>query len=69
MFILLDKIKNMIGNESFSYDNVGMSDSTVIIFADKILKIQTISEEAEHEYQIMEWLQDKLPVPRVLASV
>lgn len=67
MHKLPDKIKNMIGNESFSYDNVGMSDSTVIIFADKILKIQTISEEAEHEYQIMEWLQDKLPVPRVLA--
>lgn len=67
MLDLPDKIKNLIGNERFSYDNVGMSDSTVIIFTDKILKIQTISEESEHEYQIMEWLQNKLPVPKVLA--
>lgn len=44
-----------------------MSDSSVIIFTDKILKIQTISKESEHEYQIMEWLQNKLPVPKILA--
>lgn len=67
MLDLPDKIRNLIGNERFSYDNVGMSDSTVIVFTNKILKIQTISEESEHEYQIMEWLQDKLPVPKVLA--
>jgi kanamycin kinase/aminoglycoside 3'-phosphotransferase-3 len=40
MLVLPDKIKNLIGNESFSYDDVGMSDSTVIIFTDKVLKIQ-----------------------------
>lgn len=67
MFILPDKIKNLIGNESFSYDDVGMSDSTVIIFIDKVLKIQTVSEESEHEYEVMKWLQDKLPVPGILA--
>ncbi|HHX59765.1 MAG TPA: aminoglycoside 3'-phosphotransferase [Epulopiscium sp.] len=67
MLVLPDKIKNLIGNESFSYDDVGMSDSTVIIFTDKVLKIQSISKESEHEYQVMEWLQDKLPLPRVLA--
>lgn len=68
MLDLPDKIKNLIGDERFSYDNVGMSASTIIIFTDKILKIQTISEESEHEYQIMKWLQDKLPVPKVLAN-
>lgn len=62
-----DNIIKLIGNERFSYNNVGMSDSTVIVFTDKILKVQTISEESEREYQIMEWLQDKLPVPKVLA--
>lgn len=67
MLDLPKKIKNLIGNEKFSYDDVGMSDSTVIIFTDKVLKIQPISEESEHEYQVMEWLQNKLPVPSVLA--
>lgn len=66
MLDLPDKIKCLINEEMYSVDDVGMSDSTIILFNDKILKIQTMSEEAENEYHVMEWLQDKLPVPRVL---
>jgi aminoglycoside phosphotransferase len=66
MFDLPERIKLLIGDEPFSIDNVGMSDSTVILFQDKILKIQTINEESEQEYRIMEWLQNKLSVPKVL---
>jgi len=66
MIDLPDEIKSLIGEETFSIDDVGMSDSTVVLFHDKILKIQTISEESENEYCVMEWLQDKLPVPKVL---
>lgn len=66
MLDLPDKIKSLINEEKYSIDDVGMSDSTVALFSDKILKIRTISEEAENEYHVMEWLQDKLPVPRVL---
>ena len=66
MFDLPDKIKDLISDEKYSFDNVGMSDSTVILFQDKILKIQTISEESNNEYHVMEWLQNKLPVPMVL---
>lgn len=66
MIDLPDEIKSLIGEEKFSIDDVEMSDSTVVLFHDKILKIQTISEESENEYCVMEWLQDKLPVPKVL---
>ncbi len=66
MFELPDKIKSLINEEKYSFDDVGMSDSTVVLFSDKILKIQAISEEAENEYHIIEWLQGKLPVPKVL---
>lgn len=66
MFDIPDNIKNLIYEEMYSIDDVGMSDSTVIVFNDKILKIQTISEEAENEFRVMEWLQSKLPVPKVL---
>jgi len=66
MFDLPGKIKNLIDEEIYTIDNVGMSDSTVVLFSDKILKIRTISEEAENEYYVMEWLQGKLPVPKVL---
>lgn len=66
MFALPDKIKNLIAEEAYSIDDMGMSHSTVLLFSDKILKIQEISEEAENEYRAMEWLQGKLPVPKVL---
>lgn len=52
--------------ESFKTDNVGMSDSTVLIFNDKVLKIQKCSKESQNEYRMMSWLQDKLPVPKIL---
>lgn len=66
MFDIPYNIKNLIHEEMYSIDDVGMSDSTVIVFNDKILKIQTISEEAENEIRVMELLQGKLPVPKVL---
>lgn len=61
-----EKIKRLIGNEPYKLDDVGMSDSTVILFRDRILKIQTVSEESENEHNMMEWLQGRLPVPKVL---
>lgn len=44
-----------------------MSDSSVYLFADKVLKIQTADEEAENEYLMMKWLRGKLVIPEVLA--
>lgn len=58
-----DSIRKIIENKSFKIDNIGMSDSEIICFDDMVLKIGT-----EHnEILMMEWLQDKLPVPKVLA--
>ena len=39
-FYLPEQIKNIIGNRSFSLDDTGMSDSSVFIFDDMVLKIQ-----------------------------
>ncbi len=66
MIYIPDNIKNLIREEKYSIDDVGMSDSKVIVFDDKILKIPNTSEEAENEFRVMEWLQGKLPVPKVL---
>ena len=66
MFDFPEKIKSLIDGEEYSIDGIGQSDSTIILFNDKVLKIQKISEESENEYHVMEWLQGKLPVPKVL---
>ena len=46
-------------------DTVGMSQSSVLIYNDKVCKIEGCCEEADREYQMMQWLQGKLPVPEV----
>ncbi len=63
---LPQSIKNLIGQENYSVDNIGKSNSTVILFKDKVLKVQDINEEAENEHNMMLWLGDKLLVPKVL---
>ena len=66
MFDVPPGIRSLIGAEKYSVDNVGMSHSTVVLFDDKILKIQNIGEESDNEYRMMKWLRGRLPVPKVL---
>ncbi len=62
-----EKIRGFIADEAYTTDNIGMSDSSVRIFKDKILKIQKCGKESQNEYEMMMWMQGKLPVPQVLA--
>jgi len=61
-----ENIKKIVGKDNYLIDNIGMSDSEVIIFNDKVLKIQNESQEAENEYTAMKWLKGKLPIPEVV---
>lgn len=62
-------IKEIIKDMPYSIDTTGMSNSHVICFADMILKIEKQHEESDNEHIMMKWLEDKLPVPKVLCSV
>lgn len=62
-----ERIKSEIGEAAYELDTVGMSGSTIMLFDDKILKIEEIGEEADNQRQMMLWLQDKLPVPKVFS--
>ena len=65
--ILPDKIKKLVEDEVYQTDDMGMSGSSVLLYTDKILKVQEHNEEAESEYRMMQYLQGKLPVPEVYA--
>lgn len=67
MIQISGSIQKIIEDEEYNVDNIGMSDSSVYLFADKVLKIQTADEEAENEYLMMKWLRGKLVIPEVLA--
>lgn len=65
--LLPEKIQNLIIGEEYRTDEIGESGSSILLFQDKVLKIQKCSREADGEYRMMKWLHDKLPVPRILA--
>ena len=59
-------IQKIIRDNTYTLDSVGMSTSQVMMFEEMVLKIQPENEETENEYEIMKWLEGKLPVPKVL---
>ena len=56
-----DKILEIVGNQSSYSNNVGMSDSEVLIYPDYVLKIQAESEETKNEKDIVAWLDGQVP--------
>lgn len=65
--LLPEKIRSLIGEEPYQTDDIGMSSSSVLIFENKVLKVQEDSEEVQNEYRMLQYLQGKLPVPNLYA--
>lgn len=61
-----DEILDIVGNDVFEANDVGMSDSKVLIYPNHVLKIQAESEETLNEKNIVTWLAGQLPVPMIL---
>lgn len=66
MIEIPDKIKSILASSDYSSDTVGMSEASILLFDDKVLKIDRVCDESENERDVMLWLKDKLPVPDVL---
>ena len=60
-------IKLLIDKKSFVVDTIGMSGNQVLIFEDMVLKIEQSSVYVTEQVQMMRWLEEKIPVPKVLA--
>lgn len=63
-----ESVRKIVGESSYEMNEVGMSDSRVLIYEDHVLKIQKPSRETETEVKIASWLKGKLPVPEILVS-
>ena len=63
------EIAKFTAGRDFRLDRTGLSGSTVGIFDDLVLKIEPVSAESENAHAMQLWLEDKLPTPRILASV
>ena len=60
------KVQRAVGDRPYKLDNIGMSDSQVLIFNDMVLKVQPDCAEAKAEREMMCWLGGRLPVPEII---
>lgn len=60
------RIQERIAGKTCSMDQLGKSGAEVLLFEDMVLKIEGQGPDSENEYQMMTWLQSRLPVPRVI---
>lgn len=59
------QIWDIVGNQEYTQNDVGMSDSTVLMFPEYVLKIQKHRPETDNEQKIVSVLQGKLPLPGI----
>ena len=63
-----DTIGKLIAGKAFRMDDTGMSGSRIMIFDEMVLKVVPYRDENADTVRVMRWLQDKLPVPRVICD-
>lgn len=63
---LPERIQNLLASEVYETDDMGMSGSSVLLYENKVLKVQEHSEEAGNEVRMLGFLKGKLPVPDVI---
>lgn len=63
---LPEKILKYVNSSDYTVDSVGQSESSIIFFDEFVLKISDCDYESENEYRILCWLDNKLPVPKVI---
>lgn len=59
-------IRQRISGKAFQTDDVGMSKAQIMVFDDCVLKIAPFQKKNDETVRVMRWLENKLPVPKVL---
>ena len=65
-YIIPEKIQKIIEGKSFEVDDIGKSDSRIMIFDDMVLKIQKCCTTSDSSVEMMRWLEGKIPAPKVI---
>lgn len=66
-FVMPQQIRQYLRDQYFTLDDVGLSDSTILLTEKYALKISTLSAEALNEaFMLQDWLPGKLPVPSII---
>lgn len=65
MIYIPQAVRKYVTNQEYTQNNIGMSDSTVLMFPEHVLKIQKQGAETDNEQKIVSWLRGKIPVPEI----
>lgn len=60
-------IKKIIENKTYDFDEIGMSGSKILLFEDYVLKIEPYKKSNDLTCEVMKWLEDKIPVPKIIS--
>lgn len=67
-FYLPEKILDFVAGKEFVLDDIGMSDSSVLVFEDMVLKIRNDSDFIKNEHLMMDWLENKVIAPECICD-
>ncbi len=65
---LPESIRLHLKDASFSLDSLGRSQAQVMLFEDRVLKIERDCNTSANELNMMRWLQGRLAVPKIIAA-
>lgn len=68
MLHIPETIRHFLPEEQFTYNDIGCSGASVLMFDQYVLKIEKDANMSANELNMMRWLKDKLPVPEVIAA-
>jgi len=63
---LPETIRRCVEGHPYREENIGMSDSRVLMFDDMVLKIEKDGSLTARQSTMLHWLRGKLPVPEIL---
>lgn len=63
---LPDNIVRIVAGKSYTENNIGLSGSRILMFDEYVLKIEKYRQKDAETVRVMQWLDNKLPVPRVI---
>ena len=67
-FNLPKNILDFVSEKQFVFDDIGMSNSSVLVFEDVVLKIRDDSDFIKNEHRMMDWLENKVIAPKCICD-
>ena len=65
MVFIPNQIKEIVGNQKYQQNDIGMSGSKVLMYPEYVLKIQQHTAESDNEKNLESWLNGKIPIPKI----